>query len=310
MRLTSDLEYIHRLLIDKSRELLKLLDNLAFQSPTLRTAKNELLKIHKELVLLRPPLVITRPYIDVLVRTLTKINNTIYIFRTESLGVDEILSLLADIKRLLIEYKSVVKKERRKTMIGLLIPIYTGVFIFAADALSRSVLGQEILPVVLLAALATLTFIFSFIRLKLAYYSLILGGLVGVWLDLLYPLNESSQTIYSSIIYFLLLVVSLSYYNIIRTSSSEYNRARIKNLIKEATEIHEEVSMSVEATELKSKLEELTKYFTRLYGYKGQDLLMYKINVMVMNGKKRDDVINELYNRLIGKAKNLSKGII
>ncbi len=310
MRLASDLEYIHRLLIDKSRELLKLLDNLAFQSPTLRTSKNELLKIHKELVLLRPPLVITRPYIDVLVRTLTKINNTIYIVRTESLGVDEILSLLAEIKRLLIEYKYVAKKERRKTMIGLLTPIYTGVFIFAADALSRSVLGQEILPVVLLAALATLTFIFSFIRLKLAYYSLILGGLVGVWLDLLYPLNESSQTIYSSIIYFLLLAVSLSYYNIIRTSSSEYNRARIKNLIKEATEIHEEVSMSAEATELKSKLEELTKYFTRLYGDKGKELLMYKINVMVMNGKKRDDVINELYNRLIGKAKNLSKGII
>lgn len=310
MRPADDLEYIHRLLIDKSRELLKLLDNLASQSPTFRTSKNELLKIHKELVLLRPPLVITRPYIDVLVRTLTKINNTMYIISTESLGVDEILSLLADIKRLLIEYKSVAKKERLKTMIGLLTPIYTGVFIFAADALSRSVLGQEILPVVLLATLASTTFILSFIRLKLAYYSLILGGLIGVWLDLLYPLNESSQTIYSSIIYFLLLAVSLSYYNIIRTSSSEYNRTRIKNLIKEVTEMHEEVPMSAESSEIKSKLEELNKYFTRLYGDKGKELLMYKINVMVMNGKKRDDVINELYNRLIGKAKNLSKGII
>ncbi len=310
MRIADDLEYIHRLLIDKSRELLKLLDDFTSQSPTLRTSKNELLKIHKELVLLRPPLVVTRPYIDVLVRTLTKINNIIYIVKTESLSVDEILSLLADIKQLLIEYKSITKKERLKTMIGLLTPIYTGVFIFAADALSRLVLSQDTPPIVLLAALALSTFILSFIRLKLAYYSLILGGLIGVWLDLLYPLNESSQTIYSSIIYFLLLAVSLSYYNIIRTSSSEYNRARIKNLIKEATEIHEEIPMSLESSEVKYKLEELTKYFTRLYGDKGKELLMYKINVMVMNGKKRDDVINELYSRLISKAKNFSKGII
>ncbi len=310
MRLADDLEYIHRLLIDKSRELLKLLDDFISRSPSLRASKNELLKIHKELVLLRPPLVITRPYIDVLVRTLAKINNTIYIVKSESLGVDEILSLLTDINRLLVEYKSVTKKERLKTMIGLLTPIYTGVFIFASDALSRLVLSQEFLPVVFLAALASSTFILSFIRLKLAYYSLILGGLIGVWLDLLYPLNESSQTIYSSIIYFLLLAVSLSYYNIIRTSSSEYNRARIKNIIKEATEIHEEITMSEESPELKSKLEELIKYFTKLYGDKGKELLMYKINVMVMNGKKRDDVINELYNRLISKAKNLSKGII
>ena len=310
MRIADDLEYIHRLLIDKSRELLKLLDDFASQNPTLRTSKNELLKIHKELVLLRPPLVITRPYIDVLVRTLAKVNNVISIVKTESLRVDEILSLLANIKQLLIEYKSITKKERLKTMIGLLTPIYTGVFIFVADALSRLVLSQNTLPVVLLTALALSTFILSFIRLKLAYYSLILGGLIGVWLDLLYPLNESSQTIYSSIIYFLLLAVSLSYYNIIRTSSSEYNRARIKNLIKEATEMHEEITMSPESSELKYKLEELTKYFTRLYGDKGKELLMYKINVMVMNGKKRDDVINELYNRLISKAKNLSKGII
>ncbi len=310
MRLADDLEYIHRLLIDKSRELLKLLDNFIYQSPSLRASKNELLKIHKELVLLRPPLVITRPYIDVLVRTLAKINNTIYIIKSESLGVDEILSLLTDIKRLLDEYKSVTKKERLKTMIGLLTPIYTGVFIFAADALSRLVLSQEFLPVVFLAALASSTFVLSFIRIKLAYYSLILGGLIGVWLDLLYPLNESSQTIYSSIIYFLLLAVSLSYYNIIRTSSSEYNRARIKNIIKEATKMREEITMSEESPELKSKLEELTKYFTKLYGDKGKELLMYKINVMVMNGKKRDDAINELYNRLINKAKNLSKGII
>ncbi len=310
MRIADDLEYIHRLLIDKSRELLKLLDDFTSQSPTLRTSKNELLKIHKELVLLRPPLVVTRPYIDVLVRTLTKINNIIYIVKTESLSVDEILSLLADIKQLLIEYKSITKKERLKTMIGLLTPIYTGVFIFAADALSRLVLSQDTPPIVLLAALALSTFILSFIRLKLAYYSLILGGLIGVWLDLLYPLNELSQTIYSSIIYFLLLAVSLSYYNIIRTSSSEYNRARIKNLIKEATEIHEEIPMSLESSEVKYKLEELTKYFTRLYGDKGKELLMYKINVMVMNGKKRDDVINELYSRLISKAKNFSKGII
>ncbi len=310
MRIADDLEYIHRLLIDKSRELLKLLDDFASQNPTLRTSKNELLKIHKELVLLRPPLVITRPYIDVLVRTLAKVNNVISIVKTESLRVDEILSLLANIKQLLIEYKSITKKERLKTMIGLLTPIYTGVFIFVADALSRLVLSQNTLPVVLLTALALSTFILSFIRLKLAYYSLILGGLIGVWLDLLYPLNESSQTIYSSIIYFLLLAVSLSYYNIIRTSSSEYNRARIKNLIKEATEMHEEITMSPESSELKYKLEELTKYFTRLYGDKGKELLMYKINVMVMNGKKRDDVINELYNRLISKAKNFSKGII
>jgi len=310
LRIMNDLEYIHKLLMDKLRELLKLLEIISENKKALAGSREELLKLYRELATLNPPLVITRPYIDVVVRALTRINNTLFILRTEKLGIDEILLLLSEVKRLLVEYKMIAKKERFKTMIGLLTPIYTGVFIFAADALTRFLWSNDTLPIMILAFFAALTFVLSFVKLKFAYYSLIMGGLVGVWLDLLYPFNESSETIYSGIIYFLLLAVSLSYYNIIRTSSSEYNRKRISNLIKEATEIHEEKTMSAEPTELKAKLEELIDYFTKLYGDKGKELLFYKINVMVMNGKKRDEVINELYNRLIGKAKNLSKGII
>jgi len=310
LRIMNDLEYIHRLLMDKVRELLKLLEIISENKKALSSSKEELLKLYRELAVLSPPLVITRPYIDVLVRALTRINNTLFILRTEDLSIDEILLLLSEVKRLLTEYKVIAKKERFKTMIGLLTPIYTGVFIFAADALSRYLWGSDVLPVVILAFFALSTLALSLVKLKFAYYSLILGGLIGVWLDLLYPFNESGETIYSGIIYFLLLAVSLSYYNIIRTSSSEYNRRRISNLIKEATEIHEEKTMSAESTELKAKLEELMDYFTKLYGDKGKELLLYKINVMVMNGKRRDEVINELYRRLIGKAKNLSKGII
>jgi len=219
----------------------------------------------------------------------------------ENVSIDELKSILDDLKSDLDNYVETVKKAYRREKLVYDTPKYIALLIFIIGGIVYFASYNALLSLISTGFALILVISMYIIKYNVTLSSIIniivaLTGVASIFILTRYELFEHYMVLT------LLAVVVLSFINIqsYRLANSETYKARIREAIDNLRKLSEELKkISRGDYKVDPSLEsEALKLFRELYGDEAEKYLRYKVNVMVMHGYKRDDVLKKLITNL------------
>jgi len=224
----------------------------------------------------------------------------------ENVSIDELKSILDDLKNDLDNYIETVKKAYRREKLVYDTPKYIALLVFMIGGIVYLANYNALLSLISAGFALILVISIYIVKYNVTLSSIIniivaLTGVTSILLLTQYELFEHYTVLT------LLVVIILSFINIqsYRLANSETYKSRIREAIDNLRKLSEELKkISRGDYKVDPSLEsEALKLFRELYGEDAEKYLSYKVNIMVMHGYKRDDVLKKLITSLSRERK-------
>ncbi len=301
---------IHERILSKIDEFSKILDEYSSHKPAIKSLIDDLSREKENLKAVSEPLIISKNYMDSSLKLLRILNNAVFILsrEKESITAEDIRSITREIITSIKNYVRTAKREVFKSKLTISVPIYVAAVTFIIAYLYRQyVTGDSSIIDATIALLGVIGLVLSRISNMYAYLTIFLGSLIGLFtVDLS---KVSIADIYLVMIYLLIIATSGFYFQIMKNLKSGKIKAKIEELLNEFDKIDKRIreaplkKPSEEETLRIEKIEEkLRGIFREKYGVYGEQLLKYKLNVLVMHGKTREEALKQLLKQLQQKT--------
>ncbi len=292
------MSYLSRELEKKLDEILSLISRYEKENILYSHIREKIESFREKLSKASTPLIYSKSIFENYITIYSKLNELENILKNNSgLIVEDIMGYVDELDTLFTIYLKDMRKTYLRENIMLNTPIFTALTIYLINILVYSTISYELLAISLVVSLiALISIIFSTRnKLDLSYILLALSGLTGFIASILYS-PASQYTRFTLIVYILIIITAVIYLQTIRTARSRTYKEKIMDTMKKITEITEQFNKTVKEDPLKiHELEEQAKnIFRKIYGKDGNKLLMYKINVLVMHGFKREEALKKI----------------
>ncbi len=305
---------IHDKVVGKVEELLGILRDYSEKKPAIKPLLEKLREERDGLKDVREPTIISKKYIDTALNLLKMLNNAIFILRNNesSITSEDIRAIVKDVLVGLSNYRDTVRREHFKSSFTVNVPIYVAATTFVIALLYHFYTFNYIPMIdVLVVILGLIGLALSHTSPLYAYLFVFIGSVIGLFTVKIE--KPEFADFYLITIYLLVILTSGFYFQIMRSLSSGRIREKITELLNEFESIDRRLreaplrkESSEEVLRIKAMEEKLRKVFLERYGPIGELLLKYKVNVMVMHGKSREDVVKHLLKQYSHSSSDLS----
>jgi len=219
----------------------------------------------------------------------------------ENVSIDELKSILDDLKNDLDNYIETVKKAYRREKLVYDTPKYIALLVFMISGIVYFAGYNALLSLITTGFALILVTSMYIVKYNVTLSSIIniIIALTGIALIILLTQYELFE---HYIVLILIAVVVLSIINIqsYRLANSQIYKDRLREAIDNLRKLSEELKKIGRGDyKVDPSLEsEALKLFRELYGEDAEKYLRYKVNVMVMHGYRRDDVLKKLITNL------------
>ncbi|MET1159953.1 MAG: hypothetical protein ABWW65_03240 [Thermoprotei archaeon] len=279
----------------------KELENRLGRSYLLGSVKNKLDSVINELSNAREPTIITRELLENYVSIRTKlysISNALS--KQHDYSTEDLLSLVDDIEQSLRSYLILLKRILFKESIVLALPIIASIIIYLFQLFiftyKYAIVTITYSLLVLVSVAALLISRRSYI---LSYTLTLLTVIIAIYVTIVYlPLQEVQLLL---LVYGLLIATIITYMHSVRITGTYAYRERVRKAIEEINKFTESIiksSEKLQTSTVRELEEEAKRLFTKLYGNTAEQLLSYKLNVLVMHGYKREDALKKIVTTL------------
>ncbi len=258
----------------------------------------------------KPPLLPTRRYIhaaETVLRAIINLDSISNEYLEHRISAEELHRAIREYEEAVNRYRDITSLERIKTTLYMVLPpatlltalvyqlLVTGITIphymlyFSITLIILSLLTILLKPVV--------SFIINAINSLALLSSVLAGSNNGVTLD----------TMMVIVLYTLTFITSTIYIHIIYVVSSKKNLYSVEKtmltLLKSIGNLSQDKGASEKQEKTKDKeniaiLEELKRYYRRIYGEVGEDLLKYRITLMLFNGIPEKEILKKLLSEI------------
>ena len=297
---------IHERILSKIDEFSKLLQDYSSRKPAIKSLVEELTRERENLKMINEPLIMSKNYIDSSLKLLRMLNNAVFILSREKENItsEDIRSITREIITAIKNYVKTTNREVFKSKLTISVPIYVAAVTFIIAYFYRLyVTGNSSIIDATVALLGLTGLILSRINNMYAYLSIFIGALIGLFTVKLN--NMSIADIYLVMIYLLIIATSGFYFQIIKNLRSGRVKTRIEELLNEFDKIDKKIREAPlkkpskeEALRIEKIEEMLRRIFREKYGLYGDKLLEYKLNVLIMHGKTREEALKQLLKQL------------
>ncbi|MEM0356011.1 MAG: hypothetical protein QXT88_00155 [Desulfurococcaceae archaeon] len=291
-------------IILKLENILTVLNNNVDEKPYLVEIRDKLNLRLNELKNLKEVKTISRRYIEALLEVyhrITEFEKLLYMYLKGKSIYDEIyvahIELNESITRLFNTVKSMIFREKILNTL----PSVTVLTYCIFDTIYSRVLINKLPQVSLVMHLAAISLaIISVLlvnkRQTISYALLVATGLTGLFNKTYFYTIQEQPLGFDTFVYATIVFMSIIYLNTARIITSREYREKIENTIKNLVNLINSSRRETEIEQDKSETlwNKASELFKTLYGEKGEDLLKFKLETLVMNGLNRNDALKKI----------------
>jgi len=282
----------------KLKNILSKLDELVKTLNISQSFIAEYRELLKSLESTRLPSALSRDVFSKYFSLYRKLSDVERAMNKSGLTLEDINSLLTELKIELSSYIKLISSARRREALTFALPVYMALAVFIFSGLvyllvlkNYTMLAAEIV----LASIAAITLLIRRVSIMYSYIILIACGALNV-VATLHLGSKSVHDEYNLMLSLMIILFSGMNMQIYRTIRSRNYQSRMQSVFENLRQIATSLDKSGETEEAEaSQLERhATELFKKLYGEEGDKLLSYKLNVLVMHGYKRTDALKKI----------------
>ncbi len=295
---------LHRRVLEKISNLAKILEEYSNKNPYAKNFVEKITELYKRVEKYREPLIPSRNYIEIVLEVIRKLNSIedTLVNSQNKLTLEDIRSLLRELEYSLNKYSLIMKRDNFRVTLLLRTPIYVAFFSYIVFFTLKIINGLNPFYDLILVVLGLTALILSQLNLSYTFIVLIIASIYGI---LSLPFKpRSTDDLYLVLINSLILMSSISYFQIIKNVKSSSFKDKLKNLISGFEELDKKLrEASIRDKEQMDNVtlkleEEIRKIFKEIYGEYGEALMQYKLNVLLMHGTSRKEALKKIYEEL------------
>lgn len=302
-------------ILSKLNNVLAITDKYVNIKPYLKEVKEMLSLRYEEVKKIGEVKAISRRYVESLLEVysrVTEFENLVSLYVEGKSIYDEVYTSLLELDSSIAKLIDIVKSTLVREKILNTLPIATALTYYVFDTTYSFIISElklPIFPMIMHLATIVLAIISTIIisnKQLFSYILLLNSGLIGL-INKTYTSTVLSRPLtFDTVIYVSIIFMSIIYLNTARITSSRDYKEKIENTIKNLMGL---ISRSKEQASVKPADDEALwsraiELFKKTYGEKGEDLLKFKVEAMVMNGLNRSDAlkkITDIYERILSK---------
>jgi len=294
------MEELKKKLLEKIRGIEKLFDEKRHENIMYEQLLEKTKNIREKVEKMKTPIMYSRTGLEKWVELYNKINDLENIVNKHmELTIEETYALTDEIEEHINRYVELTNKLYSRENLLLYTPIYTALIIYLLNIILQTIEDKLIINC-LIPGISSLLIVFIALMLKKKYieYSYILlaiSATIGIFTA---PFIGKTlrYTGYTLLIYVLIFATSITYLQTIKTAKSRSYREKIEstmnNILKITMEMKKE--QSIDPLKLKELENKALSIFKKLHGDKAEELLRYKVNLLVMHGMRRDEALKKI----------------
>ncbi|MEM1662276.1 MAG: hypothetical protein QXP72_02630 [Desulfurococcaceae archaeon] len=291
-------------IILKLENILTVLNNNVDEKPYLVEIRDKLNLRLNELKNLKEVKTISRRYIEALLEVyhrITEFEKLLYMYLKGKSIYDEIyvahIELNESITRLFNTVKSMIFREKILNTLPSVTVLTYCIFDTIYSRVLTNKLPQVSLVMHLVAiSLAIISALLVNKRQTISYALLVATGLTGLFNKTYFYTIQEQPLGFDTFVYATIVFMSIIYLNTARIITSREYREKIENTIKNLVNLINSSRRETEIEQDKSETlwNKASELFKTLYGEKGEDLLKFKLETLVMNGLNRNDALKKI----------------
>ncbi|MEM4837130.1 MAG: hypothetical protein QXS39_01425 [Desulfurococcaceae archaeon] len=291
-------------IILKLENILTVLNNNVDEKPYLVEIRDKLNLRLNELKNLKEVKTISRRYIEALLEVyhrITEFEKLLYMYLKGKSIYDEIyvahIELNESITRLFNTVKSMIFREKILNTLPSVTVLTYCIFDTIYSRVLINKLPQVSLVMHLVAiSLAIISALLVNKRQTISYALLVATGLTGLFNKTYFYTIQEQPLGFDTFVYATIVFMSIIYLNTARIITSREYREKIENTIKNLVNLINSSRRETEIEQDKSETlwNKASELFKTLYGEKGEDLLKFKLETLVMNGLNRNDALKKI----------------
>uniref|UniRef100_A0A7C4NR42 Uncharacterized protein n=1 Tax=Staphylothermus marinus TaxID=2280 RepID=A0A7C4NR42_STAMA len=291
-------------IILKLENILTVLNNNVDEKPYLVEIRDKLNLRLNELKNLKEVKTISRRYIEALLEVyhgITEFEKLLYMYLKGKSIYDEIyvahIELNESITRLFNTVKSMIFREKiLNTLPSVTVLTYCIFDTIYSRVLINKLPQVSIVMHLVAISLAIISVLLVNKRQTISYALLVATGLTGLFNKTYFYTIQEQPLGFDTFVYATIVFMSIIYLNTARIITSREYREKIENTIKNLVNLINSSRRETEIEQDKSETlwNKASELFKTLYGEKGEDLLKFKLETLVMNGLNRNDALKKI----------------
>ncbi len=289
---------LYELLREKISEALKLLQKRSVENPLLKPLVNRLENDYRELGKITPSPLISRYQVDAFINIMKHLEELTDLVKSSEVSVEEINGILRDLEKSINDYIVIARRENLKIKLMFYSPIYLSFIIYLINLVITTnpllIIGNTIVAVLGASAIIT-----SMIKLDYSYILVTISAIIGLFIISYTNQELTIQNIYMILVYVLIIISSITYFQLIKTTRSRKYQEKVESLLSNILDLTRKIYEGSRRVEKdKTKLELLKRKaiekYEKLYGDNGLKLFNYKLRVLIMHGYDEEKAIKKI----------------
>lgn len=302
-------------ILTKLERVLELTNKYASEKPYLREVKEMLGLRYEEIKKIGEVKTISKKYVESLLELYSKVTefeNLVLLYVEGKSVYDEVYVSLLELNSSVTKLIETAKSSSFRERILNLLPVATALTYYVFDTAYSLIVTEFKLPIfsitihlaTIVLAIISATIIYS--KQVVSYALLLVSGLIGFVNKTRTSIMLSQPLGLDAVIYTSIIFMGVIYLNTARLTASKEYKDKIENTIKNIMSL---INRSREQTNAKPDEDaalwnRAIELFKKTHGEKGEDLLKFKVEAMVMNGLNRSDTLKkiiDIYERILNK---------